>query len=310
MAEASPSTTGTGLATVTPGARRIVGGSPAQFTVVLPQPAPDGGLDVQLASSDPGVIAPATVRIPFGRTSRTVALATTPVSASSAIGVTASLAGNVSGTSIVVDPATTLPFTLALQPTSVTAAPGQSRTVKITTTITAGYAHSLRLTASTLPAGVTVAFTPRVIPAPGAGTSKAVVKVAATVPPGTYSIRFTATDGTASRNAKLTLKVASTGPGATFRGCWYKESGHRYQGVQLSVANPGTYPFDAVLYRGPSCDPAQFADEFGYGTPLNFGGFGFIFWFADFADETDTSAIWHVGNNQSQCVNYAAAPDC
>jgi len=76
------------------------------------------------------------------------------------------------------------------------------------------------------------------------------------------------------------------------------------------VANPGTYPFDADLYWGATCDPNNQADEFGYGTLLNFGGFDYIFWFADFADQSGTSALWHVGSDTSQCVSYAVAPDC
>jgi len=120
----------------------------------------------------------------------------------------------------------------------------------------------------------------------------------------------TASDGKTSRNAILTLKVVSSDPGARFQGCWYKYNGHRYQGVRISVANPGTYPFDAVLYHGATCDPGKFADEFGFGTPLNFGGFDYIFWFTDFADQSDMSAFWHVGRDRSQCVSYAVAPDC
>ena len=111
-------------------------------------------------------------------------------------------------------------------------------------------------------------------------------------------------------SATLTLNVASSSPGATFQGCWYPQNVHRYQGVRISVANPGTYPFDAVLYYGTTCDPNNWADEFGFGTPLNFGGFGYIFWFTDFADQSDTSALWYVGNDKSQCVSYAVAPDC
>jgi len=155
-----------------------------------------------------------------------------------------------------------------------------------------------------------VTLIPPVIPAPGVGTSKAHITVLSSVAPGTYSIRVTASDGKTSRNAILTLKVVSSDPGATFQGCWYKNNGHRYQGVRISVANPGTYPFDAVLYHGATCDPGKFADEFGFGTPLNFGGFDYIFWFTDFADQSDMSAFWHVGRDRSQCVSYAVAPDC
>jgi hypothetical protein len=103
--------------------------------------------------------------------------------------------------------------------------------------------------------------------------------------------------------------ITTGDPGATFRGCVYQQNGHSYQAVRISVNNPGTYPFDAVLYRGPSCDPNNYADEFGFGTPIGFG-LGWLFWFRDFADQLDTSAVWHVGIDTSQCVNYAVAPPC
>jgi len=102
----------------------------------------------------------------------------------------------------------------------------------------------------------------------------------------------------------------SSNPNATFKGCWYKQGGHRYQAVDVSVGNPGTYPFNAILYHGATCNPNDFADQFGFGQLLNFGGFGETFWFTDFEDQTGMSALWYVGNENSQCVNYAVAPAC
>jgi hypothetical protein len=140
-----------------------------------------------------------------------------------------------------------------------------------------------------------------------AGTSLNIAPtVSGAVALGTDSLRAPANDGTASQNASLT----SPDPQAQFRGCWYRQNGHRYQGVYIKVANPGTYPFDADLFRGATCDPAKKADEFGFGTRLHFGGFGYIFWFTDFADQIHMSAFWHVGKDKSKCVSYAIAPDC
>jgi hypothetical protein len=140
-----------------------------------------------------------------------------------------------------------------------------------------------------------------------AGTSLHIAPtISGGVAPGTDSLRATARDGNSTQNDSLT----PTGPGAKFRGCWYKHNGHRYQGVYIKVANPGTYPFDADLYRGATCNPAQKIDEFGFGTRLHFGGFGYIFWFTDFADQSNTSALWYVGRDKSKCVSYAAAPSC
>lgn len=300
-----------GVANVMLSPAHLVGGASAEITVNLTQPAPSDGIAVRLSSSDASLVAtPATVRIPSGQTSATVAVLTSPVVAATTVAISALYANTVAGTSLSVVPSTKSAFTVSLQPSTITIAPGQSGSVKVTTKITTGYNHALHLSVSNVPAGVSLTLTPAVIPAPGAGTSKAAITVQSSVATGTYSIRVTASDGKTSWTAKLTLKVASSDPGATFQGCWYKQSGHRYQGVRISVANPGTYPFDAVLYYGATCDPAKFADEFGFGTLLNFGGFDYIFWFRDFADQSDMSAFWYVGNDKSQCVNYAVAPDC
>ena len=106
------------------------------------------------------------------------------------------------------------------------------------------------------------------------------------------------------------MKVATPGAGATFKGCWYQQSGNRYQGVQISVDDPGTYPFNAVLYYGTTCNANDWADQIGFGTLIQFGDFDWIFWFDAFANQSDMSALWYVGNEQSQCVNYTVAPDC
>jgi hypothetical protein len=199
---------------------------------------------------------------------------------------------------------------VALEPSTVGMAPGHSGSTKVVTTVNAGFKHSISLTASNLPAGVSMTFAPTPIPSPGAGSSKAVIAVQSGVKVGTYSIHVNASDGSTSQTATLTLKLAIKDAGAKFKGCWYLQNGHRYQGVDLSVENPGTYPFDAVLYHGATCDPNNWADEFGYWTPLTFGTFDWTFWFADFGDQADTSAKWHVGGDSSQCVSYASAPDC
>lgn len=302
----------TGVASVTLNPVNPAGGIPTMVTVHLTQPAPAGGIAVQLKSSDTGVVpTPETVTIPAGQTSSSFVTSTSQVTSSTTVAISALYGDTVAGTSLLVSPAVAkYQFSITVQPTTVTIAPGQSGSATVTTRIKSGYSHTLQLTVSKVPVGVSVTLTPSVIPAPGAGTSNAELTVPGSMAPGTYSIRLTASDGTTSRSVTLKLQVSSSDPGATFQGCWYQQNGHHYQGVRISVTNPGTYPFDAVLYRGATCDPNQKADEFGYGTPLNFGGFDYIFWFADFADQTDMSAFWYVGNDRSQCVNYTVAPSC
>ena len=208
-----------------------------------------------------------------------------------------------------VDAAATAPFTVAVEPASVTIAPGGSASVTVTTAITSGFDHELTLTVS-VPAGVHMHFPSREIPVPGDGSEKATITVPTTGVSGTHAIHVTASDGTTSSEATLTLKVAAANPGAAFQGCWEKQNSNSYQGVVVSVDDPGTYPFNAVLYYGTTCDPNNWADQIGFGTPVSFGAFDWIFWFNAFANQTDMSAQWFVGSDASQCVNYKVAPSC
>jgi hypothetical protein len=300
-----------GVAKVTLSRARVTGGSSTEITVRLTQPAPEGGIDVHLTSSDASVVTtPATVRIPSGESSATVQASTSPVNAAATVGIAALYADTAAGASLTIATATSSPFTVTVQPTTVTMARGESRYSKVTTKITTGYNHSLKISVANLPTGVTATLTPTVIPAPGAGTSTAKIAASNSAATQTHPVRVTASDGTTSQSATLTVIVVAEDPHATFQGCWQKQNGHRYQAARISVANPGTYPFDANLYYGTTCNRNTQADEFGFGTPLNFGGFDWIFWFSDFSDQSNTSALWHVGIDTSQCVNYSVAPAC
>jgi hypothetical protein len=300
------------VAGITPSPARLTGGDSTEITINLTQPAPDGGIVVRLISSDANIAAtPATVRIPFGETGVKVAVVTSPVAADTTVAITAFDGDTVVGTSLVIAaPETKAPFSVGLHPATIKIAPGKSNSVKVTTKVTDGFSNALSLTVSNVPDGVTVTLTPSVIPAPGAGTSVAEITVSGSVPVGTYSLQVTASDGQTSESANLTLKVATPGPGATFQGCWYQQSGNRYQGVQVAVDDPGTYPFNAVLYYGTTCNANDWADQIGFGTLIQFGGFDWIFWFDAFANQSDMSALWYVGNDKSQCVNYTVAPEC
>jgi hypothetical protein len=306
------STSAEALASVTANPAQITGGAPAAITVNLTEPAPSGGISVQLTSSDTSAVTvPATISIPAGESSGTASASTSPVSASTSVAITALYQSSVAGTSLSVAPAAAKgTFTIAVAPATVSIAPGKSGSSKITTKITTGYSHALTLSVSNLPEGVTATLTPKTIPLPGSGTSTVTINVASTAATGTYSLKATATDGKTSANATLTLKVTSADAGATFLGCWYQQNGNRYQGVQVSVATPGTYAFDADLYNGTTCNANDQADEFGFGQEIKFGGFDYIFWFTDFKNQSNMSALWHVGKDTSACVNYEVAPDC
>jgi hypothetical protein len=292
----------------------VVGGNSARLRVVLDQAAPVGGVHVTLHSADPAVVVtPPTLTIPKGHTYAGVTLTTVAVTTTHSVTLTASYSGATAGATLTVNPSKAAPFTVKLQTASLTVDQGSSGTDSAVTTAGAGFDNSLTLDAPNSPAGVTVSFTPAVIAAPGTGSSQVDVSVDNTVAAGKYSIKITASDGSITRAATLTLTVSngsSPGPVGPLTGCIHTMNGHKYQAVEFSMNQPATVDFNGNLYYGPTCDPNQQADEFGYGTPLNLGGFGYTFWFSDFPDQLNTSAIWTVGNEKSQCVDYTKAPDC
>jgi Bacterial Ig domain len=143
--------------------------------------------------------------------------------------------------------------------------------------------------------------------APSINTSLAVAS-------GTHSVIITATESNGALLHSPTLSItvkSSTGPVATFLGCVYNQNGSRYQAVRISLNQSATVTFDANLYYGTSCNPSQWADEFGFGQQLSLSSaFSYIFWFTDFKNQMDMSALWKINNQTSVCVNYLVAPPC
>ncbi|OYT73248.1 MAG: hypothetical protein CFK48_01575 [Armatimonadetes bacterium CP1_7O] len=92
----------------------VTGGWASTLTVRLTQPAPNGGVQVQLSSTHPAVApTPASLTIPAGQTSASVRVNTTPVSNRIAVSLTAALNGSsVSGT-LTVNPPAPIAFTIA-----------------------------------------------------------------------------------------------------------------------------------------------------------------------------------------------------
>ena len=300
------------VASVTLSPGKVTGGASTALAVELASAAPSGGVSVQLQSSNANVaVAPVSVHIPAGETSATALISTSAVTASTTVSLTALVGDSVSGASLQVAQATASAVTVTLQPSTVTLEPGTSSSFTVKTTVASGFDHSLALTAP-VAQGLKMSFSPSTIAAPGSGSSTATISVGKYVTGSGYQyIHVTASEGTVSSSTTFTLKIDATpNPGASFQGCWYTTGGQSYQAVQVSVTNPGTYPFDGDLYYGTNCNPNTQADEIGFGTPIGFGGFDWIFYFNAFADQKDMSTLWHVGKDTSQCVNYEVAPPC
>ena len=138
-----------------------------------------------------------------------------------------------------------------------------------------------------------------------------VVNTSLAVAGGAHNLVVTATESNGTTLSSSTISfTVTTGVTATFQGCVFTYNGSKHQAVSVSLNQPATVTFDANLYYGPSCNPNQWADEFGFGQNLTLGTFIYYFWFRDFPNQLNMSAIWRINNQTSGCINYATAPPC
>lgn len=137
---------------------------------------------------------------------------------------------------------------------------------------------------------------------------------------GTQTVEIEAWDSTgAQAHTNVAFDVTTAAPPCggnasgvvtSWRGCMRSVNGLNHQAVDFNLSEGATLPFNATLYFGANCVPNNWADQFGFGQDISFGGFSYIFWFSDFPNQPNTSAIWTVGNQSSGCINYAAVPAC
>jgi subtilase family serine protease len=105
-------------------------------------------------------------------------------------------------------------FSISASPTAVSVLQGGTGTSTITTAVSGGFSSAIALTASGQPTGVSVAFNPTSIAAPGSGTSTMTMTVASTTATGTYTITVTGTGGGITHTAAVSLTVTGTSSGA------------------------------------------------------------------------------------------------
>ncbi|MGA3316361.1 MAG: hypothetical protein ABSC64_07965, partial [Candidatus Korobacteraceae bacterium] len=87
-----------------------------------------------------------------------------------------------------------------------------------TTVVSGGFSSSISLSATGVPTGTTVGFSPSTIPAPGAGSSTMTITVGLSTPEGTYPITVIGTGGgirqTVTVNLTVTAQVILTWTGS------------------------------------------------------------------------------------------------
>ncbi|MGN6431633.1 MAG: hypothetical protein ACTHNB_13025 [Gaiellaceae bacterium] len=103
-------------------------------------------------------------------------------------------------------PPPTNDFSISASPSSLTVDQGQNGTSTVSTSVTAGSAENVALTATGQPAGTTVTFSPSSVTAGGSST---MTVSNSTAPGGTYTITVKGTSPSASHTATVTLNVPS-----------------------------------------------------------------------------------------------------
>jgi uncharacterized membrane protein len=128
-------------------------------------------------------------------------------------------------------------FTITASPTSLSVTAGTSGISTISTSVTGGFNSSIALSASGLPSGVTAAFSPTSIAAPGTGSSTLTLSVGTSVAAGTYNLSVNASGGGLSHSTPISLTVTAAGGGGG--------------GTQQILGNPG--------FENGSTNPAPWA---------------------------------------------------
>ena len=100
-------------------------------------------------------------------------------------------------------------FAITANPSAVSVMQGSQGTSTVTTTIIGGFNSAITLSASGVPTGTTVSFSPNPIAAPGSGSSTMTIMVGANTPIGNYPIAVTGNGEGIERSATVTLTVTA-----------------------------------------------------------------------------------------------------
>ena len=100
-------------------------------------------------------------------------------------------------------------FTISAVPAALSIAQGNQGTSTITTAISGGFNSAISLSASGMPTGTTVSFSPNPIAAPGSGNSTMTITVGTSTAVGTYPITVTGNGGGIQQTATVTLTVTA-----------------------------------------------------------------------------------------------------
>lgn len=187
----------------------VIGGSAGYTVTVAPVNGFTGDVSLSLAGLSPAqaswTFAPPTVTGGSGSSALQVTTAPTlPPGAYplTITGTSGSLAHSTTVTLVVTQPPG---FALSLTPSSRTVAGGAATTYSVDVASLAGFAGTVKLTVSGLPARTTAALKPRSVVPPGTSTMS--VTTSRRTPPGTYVLTVRGTSGSTVHEATVTLIV-------------------------------------------------------------------------------------------------------
>ena len=133
-------------------------------------------------------------------------------------------------------------FTISAAPASLSISQNGEGVSVISTAISGGFNSSISLSASGMPTGTTVGFSPQTIPAPGSGNSTMTITVGSTTPVGTYPITVTGKGGGIQQNTTVSLTVTPSGGQQSF--------GFDFRNTKTFVSDPSgsTYVLPTMKY--------------------------------------------------------------
>jgi hypothetical protein len=190
------------LSSLTLNPTSVIGGTQSSTgTVTLSGPAPAGGAQVALSSSNGAASVPSSVPVPAKATSATFPVNTTAVTASTPVIVSASYGGVTQTASLTVTAAPN--YSLSASPSSVTITQGSSGQSAVTVTPRNGFSGSVSLSASGLPSGVSAAFSPN----PTTTASTLTLTASSTAATRTATVTITGTSGPLTHTTTISLTV-------------------------------------------------------------------------------------------------------
>jgi len=196
------------LSSLTLNPTTVVGGVQSSTgTVTLSGPAPSGGAQVALFSSNSAVASvPSSVTIAAGATSATFTVSTSAVTASTTVTISASYNGATRSASVTVTPVAPVLSSLLLNPTSVTGGNSSTGTVTLSGAVPSGGAQITLSSSNTavgrVPSSVTIA----------AGATSASFTVSTSAVAASTTVTISAIYGGATKTASLTVTPAPPPP--------------------------------------------------------------------------------------------------